>query len=642
MLCPFCGTYAGQDEIVCPSCGKLLPRGENLDTGVMAIRQGKRAREEAASGQTPIWMARQGTGRTWVDPESRPTSGGRIPVFADPDIFDADGAPAAASQDPMDRRQSRVYGDTTVREEPVMGTGGRRRSEGKPLHKRWINWMRVLVILLILAILGAVGTWAYLKRTPNGQRIMARMGREATSAALWEVGEEQMNTGDLTRAIANFEKAAEQDGEDSINVAGYLLLASAYEAEGRVTDAEEIYVRLYTDVVPSAIEPYANEIRIMMATGREPEAAELMTEAYRKTGSNTFMRQRTELLPQQPTTDQTAGSHTQKKTMHLTSPQGYDIYYILAPAQAVMDRENLPKLPDEGTKYEDGIFLDEGYWMLRAVCVNGNLVSDELSATYRVELPSPDAPYVMLAPNTYKTRQRVRLRPGEANLNDTDITIYYTIDGSIPNADSPIYDGKAILLPGGKSTIRAVAVNGYGKFSNTVERSYKIEARPWPKDPYVSQDVADVKLNSTTYENFVKVWGEEERREDVTIQDISAPCRRYFYPWGYVTYQRVGGTQYLIEISTTSREFKAPRNTQVGMSEEAVLEKFCDMGQVESPSGNRGLYSNEDGTGRIIKDADGSRRIEYIAYTVGGYMWQLDYLLDENRQVKEIYQRYLP
>ena len=60
-------------------------------------------------------------------------------------------------------------------------------------------------------------------------------------------------------------------------------------------------------------------------------------------------------------------------------------------------------------------------------------------------------------------------------------------------------------------------------------------------------------------------------------------------------------------------------------------------------------FANElrilDETGMMretIKDADGSRRIEYIAYTVGGYMWQLDYLLDENRQVKEIYQKYLP
>ena len=86
MLCPFCGTYADSDDIVCPGCGKLLPRGENRDSGVMAIRQGKRAREEAVSGKTPIWMERQGTGRVYVDPETRPSSDGQIPMFANPEI----------------------------------------------------------------------------------------------------------------------------------------------------------------------------------------------------------------------------------------------------------------------------------------------------------------------------------------------------------------------------------------------------------------------------------------------------------------------------------------------------------------------------------------------------------------------------
>ena len=79
MLCPFCGHYGGDSDIICPRCGKLLPRGENKDEGVRAIRQGKRARLEAASGQTPIWMERQGTGRSYVDPDTRPTSGGEIP-----------------------------------------------------------------------------------------------------------------------------------------------------------------------------------------------------------------------------------------------------------------------------------------------------------------------------------------------------------------------------------------------------------------------------------------------------------------------------------------------------------------------------------------------------------------------------------
>ena len=70
MLCPFCSAYASDDEIVCPKCGKLLPRRENREEGVMAIRQGKRAREAALLGKTgteqsnaskpPVTFERQG------------------------------------------------------------------------------------------------------------------------------------------------------------------------------------------------------------------------------------------------------------------------------------------------------------------------------------------------------------------------------------------------------------------------------------------------------------------------------------------------------------------------------------------------------------------------------------------------------
>ncbi len=642
MLCPFCGFYSNNDDAVCPDCGKLLPRGENRDTGVMAIRQGKKAREEAASDKPPIWMERQGTGRTYIDPEVRPTADGQVPVYASPEVYEADGT---LLNDPaIDRREGYVYGDQSAAALQGMSHAHRNRRR-TVIGRRGVNWSLILVIIAAAALLGAVGSLWWLMRTDDGQRFIVRRdgflfweAEDADTEAIWHVAEEQAQTGDFDAAIRNYETARAKDEKaGEVNVNGLMNLAEAYVAVGRTAEAEEIYVYLYTEVVPSRIDPYTNEIRIMLADGREVEAAKLMQTAYQKTGDATFRRDRDSLLPSQPVADRTAGLFEYRITLHLDSPEDCPIYYL------INDTET--ELPDGGQLYdaEKGLYLDEGEWRIRAVCVDGDLVSDEWSGIYRINMPRPLMPRSNLAPKTYNKTQYVRLFPSKDE-TDPDVTIYYTIDGSIPDADSPIYDGTPIKLPNGKSTLQAVAVNRYGKSGNVLEVGYKIDKTPVPKKAYVSNDAADVgsvKLNATTYEAFVKSFGEEDSREDVEISGFR-DCIRCRYSWGYVTYQRVAGTRYLVEISYSTSAIKAPRNTAVGMSMDDVVAKFRDMGQVESASGNRGLYANDDGTGKIYKQEEGGWIIRYVAYTADGHMWRLDYTVSPGKTVTSIYQLYIP
>ena len=104
-------------------------------------------------------------------------------------------------------------------------------------------------------------------------------------------------------------------------------------------------------------------------------------------------------------------------------------------------------LPQDGIKATpEGFMLDEGIYDIRAVAVNGDLVSDELRGTWKIIMPSPMTPRATLAPNTYKNRQSVKLKPGLDDERDTSIVIYYTIDGSIPDSDSPIFDGEPIIF----------------------------------------------------------------------------------------------------------------------------------------------------------------------------------------------------
>ena len=153
--------------------------------------------------------------------------------------------------------------------------------------------------------------------------------------------------------------------------------------------------------------------------------------------------------------------------------EDYDVYYTF---------NDLNQLPEEGTLYTGPIELGEGDWSLRAVSVSGDLVSDVMKGSYQIYMPTPLQPDVSLAPGTYDKRISITLRPGTltkdqleknpgyaATLTDEvaqTITIYYTIDGSTPDEDSPLYTtGEKIKMPGGNVTLKAISVNGYGKYS---------------------------------------------------------------------------------------------------------------------------------------------------------------------------------
>jgi hypothetical protein len=90
-----------------------------------------------------------------------------------------------------------------------------RKKKKHPLSKRLVNWTHVAIVLAVLAVFAVVGVYLFLDKTDSGQKILARFGQEATAAAMWEVGQEVMDTGDIDRAITMFETAREKDGKEN-------------------------------------------------------------------------------------------------------------------------------------------------------------------------------------------------------------------------------------------------------------------------------------------------------------------------------------------------------------------------------------------------------------------------------------------
>ncbi|QTE71475.1 chitobiase/beta-hexosaminidase C-terminal domain-containing protein [Clostridiales bacterium FE2011] len=642
MLCPRCGYYAEKEETVCPECGEILTTGTDAPySGAEAIRQGKRARQaihEAAERTMEIKRRRRsGASRATVEMPALKDEREDEENFPDYRISESEIAGEEGGEEVVfERRRRTVYDENDdIREQARAYTEWIEQGGGKRL--KMVNWMKIAIAGVVLLAMIIGGSWLFLKKTEGGQKVMARLGREATSAALWSVGEDLMDNGDIDGAIESFEKAMLQDElEKHVDVDGMLMLGSAYEAAGRTEDAAKLYEYIY-EGTPSRPEAYINRIRILLNDGKLAAAGDLMKKAYDNTGESTFQTQRRDLLPEVPVVDPVGGFKEKKVLLTLYSTQGYDVYYTF-------EDEEHAKLPQDGILFTEKKLLDEGTWNLRAVAVNGELVSDEIKGTYKIIMPSPQMPQVGLAPGAYKTRKKVSLRPGKDNEKDDDIRIYYTVDGSTPNEDSPEYTGEPVLLPTGhKVTIKAIAVNQYGKESQVQEVSYKIEVKPYPLTAWdIEEKVSGLDLNKTTMQAFQAEYGQGQEVEIETPKNsgFTTALRKFEYPWGYAVMNLNKKTWVLVELRFNDKStFKAPRDTGVGDPKDYVIGKFRDMGQVASASGNRGLYHLDN-----LSDGKYLAKENSIRYRirVDGTWHQLKYYLNDNGTVKEIEYRYIP
>jgi hypothetical protein len=647
MLCPDCNTYAAEDDIVCPRCGKLLDRQATEEEELMSFRQGRHLRKlQEELPPPPAMPGSTGASRSFEDIRPRETAEATGAVYSRRENL-ANTGRFYGLEDGLIDNAPMSYG---VSETPTVMAVSHRNSRSKRglRMKRLINWAWVLISAVVLVIALAIGTYVFLTKTPTGQVIMARMGEDATSAAMWQVGQEYLHTGDIDKAIEYFLIARQKDEEaKEPKVTGLLELGSAYEANGQLVEAEAVYAHIYTEIVPSAPEAYRAQARVLQAQGRLADAAALLNDAYKATGVAAFRSQRLDILPDLPTTSVVPGYYNAAQKVELLQGQDCEIWYTL---------DKFAVLPEGGILYEEPLEFSEGEHALRAVAVNGDLVSDPMIANYQIYLPTPLQPDSNLAPQTYTKRRTVSLRPGKLSDEDLEknpgyaatlddpvaqtITIYYTIDGSQPDKDSPIWDGTPIQLgtTGGYVTLKALSVNGYGKQGNTLEVKYKFDVNPGHKKVYSVEDtIDDLKLGATTREAFRTKYGDGTGPQMITINTVEGECEQYTYSWGHAAFMKVKTGWVLAELYFTGN-FAGPRDTKIGMAETKITGQFRDYGQVTGATGiKRGLYyENEDKQAVISILPGGSKVIYYRTGTADGHVWQLEYNINTSGTCESI------
>lgn len=607
--------------VICEKCGNILPEGATVCDQCGAQMQ-PTARASGASGR------RQGR----PDRPETQRAASLMPLDAERE----------AARNGDTRRRSRSDGagrPSAHRGTPPRPTTGRQmnraHSRGRhPARKMMVNWAMVIAVSAVVLTLLVIGGLLYLRLTPGGQLIMARMGQETTADALWAYGQEQLDQGYVDRAVATYEKAWAQEPEREDLYDRLFDLAGAYEAAGRAGDAERIYTLMYEEVDQTNPLAYQEMIRLLEGQDRLLELSAFLKVAYEKTGDSYFRRQREDLLPSTPTASEEAGARKMEQDVALLSAEGYDIYYLLG---------DEGELPEDGTLYREPIHLGEGAHVIRAVAVTKDLISDEMRVQYSITVPTPLAPGISLQPGEYERRQRIWLRHNESEDEKLlgkdfpklkEITIYYTVDGQTPTSNSPIFTGDPFYLPAGKCTLKAVAVNGYGKVSNVLERTYKVNIafRNFFRE---NDSFNDFTIMKTTREQFINKYGTGQSEEE--IKDTAQPgdCVRITYSWGEARFTLNESGYVLYWVETDASSMTGPRKTKIGMAEKDVTEQFRDMGQTYDQNGDRSLYFDSDvGFGKLYHLDDTADRLDYVYYRPDGSRVTLSYGLINGKVTK--------
>lgn len=459
---------------------------------------------------------------------------------------------------------------------------GKRRSrltKKNTYQKRMINWAKVAVSAAALVVMLAAGALVYLKMTPAGQLIMARMGRDAGADAFWTLGTEYLDQGYVGRAIETYLKALDQQPERPDLADKLLLLAEGYQAAARYDDAEAVYKRIYTEVDKKNLTAYRQHIDLLLNQNKLFPATDLMKLAFDETGDESFFNQRSQLVPLPPVASLASGRYMFSRKVEFSSPQGYDVVYATGEEE----------LPEAGTPYTGPITLEEGTHTFRAVAVSSELVSNEMSIRYTITLPSPLAPRTNMASGSYGRPIRVSLR----NIDeDKDLRYFYTLDGTRPTPETaPEYTGEPILLAGGKTILRAIALNKYGKTSNELNIEYDVKA-PFKRYYRADDQFAGFTLLKTTPEQFASKMGPPDSQEEIADEEMQGKATRYRYSWGEARFFAGENGPVLYYFTTTQASHGGPRKSAVGQSLDEIIGKFRTMGQLPNARGDRGLYYN--------------------------------------------------
>lgn len=251
-------------------------------------------------------------------------------------------------------------------------------------------------------------------------------------------------------ALLCYEKALIEEPMD-LNV--QYILADCYERVGKVEQAKTQYQSIVEND-PSNEVVYGRLISLYEKEKQYEEINNLLQSAQIESIRIKFQQ----YVANKPEFNFEGGTYDDVIALKLIAPPTGKVYYTFDGNE-----------PDETSMvYSTPIFLKDGEYNIKAIYVNEYGCKSELAyASYRIEANMPDVPVVLPESGYYNEPSLITVEVPDG------CSVYYTTDGSIPDASAYYYSGPLPMMLGG-SNYKFVAINADGLSSEVTDCYYQL------------------------------------------------------------------------------------------------------------------------------------------------------------------------
>lgn len=272
------------------------------------------------------------------------------------------------------------------------------------------------------------------------------------NSAKYQIGQadKYYTSGNYKKAIEYYKKAVDLDPDE---IDYRIKYADCYLAMENIESAIDVFKDMIIHKPDSTL-AFAQIISLYEQNNQYDEIDDFL-QHY---ANDTIRAEYNEYLALEPTFNYEEGTYDEEIELTLTNNTSGLIYYTI-------DNEDINQ---SSPIFTEPISISKGQHVIRAFFENEyGVCSSVTEKTYDITISGPDIPLVSLNSGEYNIPQLITVDA------PSDVSVYYTVDGSDPTSSSLIY-GEPIPLQIGISNYKFVAISNTGELSDIVEREYTL------------------------------------------------------------------------------------------------------------------------------------------------------------------------